>query len=146
MSLNILSSTCGPKRLVCIWPEVCTQLSKKQKEKEIEEWAEECAKLQAARRNGAIYEVLTGGKDYSKVTADARLHLEKVTALALPYTVREHSRGIPQSRTVRYRKHSENTWISLPKWVCGKLSVWPGTQASFHSRSYEDARSDSRRG
>ena len=59
------------------WPESWTQLTKKQKENYIAKWAEQSAKLQAARRNRGIYEVLTNSKDQFKVIADARLKLEK---------------------------------------------------------------------
>ena len=45
-------------------------------------WAGENAKLQAARRNRGIYEVLTDDKDYFKVIADARLKLETNNARA----------------------------------------------------------------
>ena len=41
------------------------------------ERSEENAKLQAARRNRGIHEVLTDDKVYFKVIADARLKLEK---------------------------------------------------------------------
>ena len=48
-------------------------------------WGEESAKLQASRRNRGIHE----DRDYRKVIADARVKLEKDTALAVPCVVRE---------------------------------------------------------
>ena len=59
------------------------------KDKTNAEWAQKGAKLQAARRDRGIYEVLTDDKHYFKVIADARLKLEKDTALALPCIVRK---------------------------------------------------------
>ena len=57
------------------------------------EWAEESAKLQAARRNRGKYKELTHDKDYFKVIAGARLKLEKDTVPAMPCIVREDSWG-----------------------------------------------------
>ena len=72
--------------------------SKEQKDTSIAEWAEESAKLQAARRDRGIYEVLTGDKDYFLVTADARLKLKKKdTAPAMPCIEKEDSRGEAQA-------------------------------------------------
>ena len=65
-----------------IWLEAWITHSKKQKENQIVEWAEENAKLQAARRNTGVYEVLTDDEDYFKVIADARLKLEQDAAPA----------------------------------------------------------------
>ena len=70
------------------WPEASTHLS---------EWADKCAKMQAARRNRGIFEVPIDDKDYFEVIADARLKLVKDTAPALPCMVREDSRGKPQT-------------------------------------------------
>ena len=56
--------------------------SKKQKYNQIAEWAEENAKLQAARRNTGVYEVLTDDEDYFKVISNARLKLESDAAPA----------------------------------------------------------------
>ena len=55
------------------------------------------AKLQAARRNRRIYEVLTDDKDDFKVVADARLKMEKDTALVLPCIEKNDSRGEPRA-------------------------------------------------
>ena len=62
-------------------PETWTQLSKKQTHREIAEWVEESAKLQAARRNRETCEVSTDDKDYFKVIADAILKLEQILLL-----------------------------------------------------------------
>ena len=64
------------------------------KNDEIAEWAEEIDKLQGARRNSVIYEVLTDDKDYLKVISDARVKLEKDTK---PCIVREDSQGKTQA-------------------------------------------------
>ena len=69
-------------RLDGICPEAWTQLSKKQRENTIVEWAEESAKLQAAHGNRGIFEALPNDKVYITVIADARLKLEKDTAPA----------------------------------------------------------------
>ena len=58
-------------------PEAWTQCSKKRRENEIAEWDEENAKLQAARCNRGLCEVLTNEEDYFKMITDARLKLEK---------------------------------------------------------------------
>ena len=77
-----------------ILPEAWTQVSKKQEESEIAEWAEENAELQAARRHRGIHEVLTDDKtNYFKVIADTRLKLAKDTALALPCIQKNDRRG-----------------------------------------------------
>ena len=110
------------------------------------------AKLQAARRNRGIHEVLADDKDYFKVIADARVKLERDTAPAVPCIEKEDSRGKPQavatSIDASSMRESEATTYGRHRRerVCGKLSPWPGAQASFYSRSYADTRSQSRRG
>ena len=130
--------------------------------KQVAEWAEQSARLQASRRNRGIYEVLTDDKDHFKVIADARLKLEKETGPAVPCIEKEDSRGKPQAVATSIdaseeQSDSENTGACgkvkgqhtgphRRKRICGKLSLWLGTQASFYSRSNEDARSQSRSG
>ena len=63
------------------------------KAKSIAEWAEESAKLQAARTNRGIYEVLTDDEDCVKVIVGARVKLENVTALAMPCIERKTAEG-----------------------------------------------------
>ena len=53
------------------------QFSKKQKEKEIAEWAGVNATLLSARRNRGNYEVSAEDKGYLNTIAEARLKLEK---------------------------------------------------------------------
>ena len=57
------------------------------------QWAEESAKLRAARRYRGIDEVVADDKDYFKVIADARLRLEKDTASATPSIEQNDSRN-----------------------------------------------------
>ena len=51
--------------------------------------AEVGAKLQAARRNRGIREVLIDDTDYFKVIVDARLQLEEDTGPPMPCSVKE---------------------------------------------------------
>ena len=60
-----------------------TQLSKKQEEENIADWSIVFAKLQTDRRNIGICEAQADHEDYLKVTADARLKLEKDVALGM---------------------------------------------------------------
>ena len=122
---------------------------------------EKSAKLQAARRNRGICEVLTDDKDYFKVIADARLKLEEEIAPAMPCIEKEDSRGKPQTGATsidasKEQSDSENTG------ACGKVKreqndhiaekahvgsshCCLGTQATFYSRSFEDTKSQSSR-
>ena len=53
--------------------------------------------------------------------------------------------GTVRFRNYRSMRQSEATYgPHRRKMVCGKLSLWPGTQASFYSRSCEGTRSQSR--
>ena len=128
----------------------------------LQKWAQESAKLQAARRNRGIYEVWTDDKNYFTVIADARLKLEKDTASAFPCTEKEDSRGKPRAVATSMgasEKQSDSKSTGAcgkvegqhvdhiaEKRVCGKLSQWLGTQASFFTTSFEDTRIQSRRG
>ena len=58
-----------------MWPEVQTTI-REEKKKTIAECSEVHAKLQSARRNSEIYEILADDKDYLKVIAEARLKLD----------------------------------------------------------------------
>ena len=96
------------------------RLSKKQKETTIVQWAEENAKMQAARRIRGIYEVLTDDKDHFKVIADARLKRETGTAPAMPYIEKKDSRGEPQA-IVTSIEASEQQSDSDDTGACGKV-------------------------
>ena len=91
-----------------------------------------------------------------KLIADARLKLEEDLALALPCIVREDSRGKPltcaaltdgntgQSGSEKKNMRNSKAKTYGPhcrKEICGKFSLWPGTQASFCSRRFENTRS-----
>ena len=94
----------------------------------------------------------TDDKDDFKVYADARLKLEKDTALALPCMERDDSRAEPQalatsidaseeqsdSENTRCMRESEATTdgpTTSPKIrYVGSVSLRPGTQASFNSQ------------
>ena len=65
---------------------------------------EESAKLHTARRNKRIYEVSFGDKDFLKVTAEARLKLEKDNAPAMRRTLRHDS-----GQELRVRSALRNT-------------------------------------
>ena len=88
--------------------------AQRNKKKHIAEWAEKNAKLQAARRNRGILEVLTDDKDYLKVIADVRLKLEKDTDLTMSCIETEDSRWKPQASATSIaaseeQSDSENT-------------------------------------
>ena len=76
-----------------IWPDAWTHLSKKQKEKEIVEWTDVNAKLQAARHNRRIYDVSADDKDYLKVMTETRLMLQNDNVPVIPCILRSKSRG-----------------------------------------------------
>ena len=62
--------------------------------------AEESAELHTARCNKRIYEVSVGDKDFLKVTAEARLKLEKDNAPAMRCTLRHDSGQELRARSV----------------------------------------------
>ena len=76
--------------------------------------------LQATRRNRGIYEVLTDDKDYFKVIGDARLKLEKDTALLLPSIEKDDSRGTLQA-LVTSIDVSEERLDSENAGACGRV-------------------------
>ena len=108
------------------------------------------------------YEVLTDVKDFFKGSAGARVKLETDTALVLRCIEKDGSRRQPQAvatsvdaseepTTSEHTEHAgENEATTYGphrrNGTCGKLSLSIGTQASFCSRSYGDARSQSRNG
>ena len=61
-------------------------------------------KLHTAQRNKRIYEVSVGDKDFLKVTAEARLKLEKDNAPAMRCTLRDDS-----GQELRVRSALRNT-------------------------------------
>ena len=145
-----------------VWLEAWTGVSKKQ-----ENYIAECVwkkvlKLQAARRNKGTYEVLTDVKDFFKGSAGARVKLETDTALVLRCIEKDGSRGQPQAvatsvdateepSTSEHTEHARENEATTNgphrrNGTCGKLSRSIGTEASFCSRSYGDARSQSRNG
>ena len=64
-------------RLDSILPGAWTQLPKKQKEQQMQEWREEHTKLQAVPASGKFARCRLDNKDFLKVNADARSNLEK---------------------------------------------------------------------
>ena len=99
---------------------------------------------------------MTDDKDDFKVIADARLKLEKKTLLLLmPCIAREDTQAVVTSVDASEEESdSEHTGACgkmrrqhmdhiAEKKICGKLSLWLGTRASFHSRSYEGTRCQS---
>ena len=70
------------------WPEAWTQLSEERRRRNIAEWEEENAELQAARRIRRVNKKLTEDKDYMKLIADARQKLEKDIAPAMRRALR----------------------------------------------------------
>ena len=146
--LTKIQKTMRPCR---IWPEAWTRLSKKHKEYRY---------IYIYRlRNGRTpqHRNLRGIDRWQKIPSRWLL-----TALAMPCkcegwqprrTLGSCNFNWCQWGTVRFRKdrstlESEATTYGPDrgKWVCGKLSQYHGTQASFNSRSNQDTRSQSRRG
>ena len=113
------------------------------KAKYIAEWAGERAKLQAARHNRGIYEVLTDDKDDFKVTADARLNLLKDTALALPCIEKDDSRGnfrqlqlqlmpVRNSQVQEIQAHARK-WSDNIRTTSPKKSMWEAFTVAWYA-------------
>ena len=102
-----------------IWPEAWTRLSQNQRDKRNGRMGTrrcQTASSTPQRRN------LRGiDRDYFKVIADARLKLEKDTALALPCIVKEDSRGKPQAGTTSIDAGEEQSY-SENKGSSGKVN------------------------
>ena len=80
-------------RQASIWPEACMQLSKNSSKKKLQIGRK---KMPNCREHTAtqIYEVSIDSKDYLKVNADARLQFEKGLGPAMPFIMREDSKGV----------------------------------------------------
>ena len=121
-------------------------------------WAEESAKLQAARRNREKYEELTDEKGYFKVNGGARLKLEKGNCSCYAVHCEGRRSRKPQTCTISNDARTEPS-DSENTGACGKVKrqhmdhmaekgMWEvfTTSANSYSRSCEDTRSQSRSG
>ena len=134
-----------------VWPEAWTKFPRNKK-----------TTLQNVWKKVLKYEVLTDVKDFFKGSAGARVKLETDTALVLRCIEKDGSRGQPQavatsvdaseeqstSEHTEHARENETTTYGPHRrnGTCGMLSRSFGKQASFCSRSHEDARSHGRNG
>ena len=128
---------------------------------QVAEWAEEGAQQQRQHgRNRGIHEVLTDDQDYFRWLLTVVWNWKRDVAPAVPCIEKDDSRAKPQAIATSIdgsaeQSDSENTRACgkvkrygphCRKNVCGKLTLWLGTQANLCSRNCEDTRSQSRRG
>ena len=117
--------------------EAWTKLRQETSGNHIAEWAEESAKLHAARRNRGIYEVSTDDKDYFNVIVNASLQLEKYCSCCAVHCEKDNQRKPLTCTTLT--DASTGQLGSENKRACGKVKrkhmdhfAEEGCVGSFH--------------